>query len=150
MLASAGSVAADPSRVHRAELGGRVAWKAEVVADRTYVDRPMVYVAGPYTNPDPVQNTHDTVLEAGRIIEEGRVTPLVPHLTLLWHLVEPRSLEFWYAYDLATLARCDAVLRLEGASTGADREVEFAREIGKPVFTSKAELYAWVDEVAAS
>lgn len=116
------------------------------MTDRTYVDRPMVYVAGPYSSPDPVANTHETVHRASEMIDDGKVTPVVPHLTLLWHLVAPRTdVEFWYAYDLAILARCDAVLRLDGASTGADREVAFAEEIGKPVFTSKAELYAWVD-----
>lgn len=115
------------------------------MADRTYVDRPMVYVAAPYTRPDPVQNTHDLVHEVSTMVDEEKVTPFAPHLTLLWHVIAPRPLDFWYAYDLATLARCDAVLRLPGASTGADREVEFAVEIGKPVFTSKAELYAWAD-----
>ena len=88
--------------------------------DLRFADRPLVYLAGPYSHADPVANTHDTIRLAGRIADEGVVTPVVPHLTLLWHLVEPKPIEFWYGYDLATLARCDAVLRLEGASTGAD------------------------------
>jgi len=120
------------------------------MADRTYVDRPMVYVAGPYTSPDPVKNTHDTVHRASEMIDEGKVTPVVPHLTLLWHLVVPRTdVEFWYAYDLAILARCDAVLRLEGPSTGADREVAFAVELGLPLFTTKQALYEWADGLAS-
>jgi len=108
-----------------------------------YVNRPMVYVAAPYTRPDPVLNTHQLIGEVDAIVDEGVVTPIAPHLTLLWHLVKPRPLDFWYAYDLATLARCDAVLRLPGESTGADREVEFAKSRSIPVFYDKPSLYEW-------
>jgi hypothetical protein len=38
------------------------------------------------------------------------------------------------------LAVCDCVLRLPGESKGADAEVKFAQEIGKPVYYSIAEL----------
>lgn len=111
--------------------------------DLEYISRPLVYVAGPYTRPDPVANTHDVVKAVDRLVDDGYVTPFAPHLTLLWHLVAPRPLAFWYAYDLATLIRCDAVLRLPGESTGADREVEFAVDRGLPVFFSTDELYRW-------
>src|SRR4051812_42814019 len=91
-----------------------------------YEDRPLVYIAGPYTNPDPVANTHGVIRLASEMIDEGLVTPVIPHLTLLWHLVSPRPLDFWYAYDVALLRRCDALFRVEGASSGADMEVDFA------------------------
>lgn len=108
-----------------------------------FTRRPLVYVAAPYTRPDPVLNTHIIIAEVDEIVNDGVVTPFVPHLTLLWHLVRPRPLEFWYAYDLATLARCDAVLRLPGESTGADREVQFASAKGLPIFYDRTSLYAW-------
>jgi hypothetical protein len=38
------------------------------------------------------------------------------------------------------LDRCDAVLRVGGASAGADEMVAIARDQGKPVFTAVAEL----------
>jgi hypothetical protein len=43
-----------------------------------------------------------------------------------------------YQYPVAhrLLSRCDAVLRLPGASRGADMDVAHARELGLPVFTS--------------
>lgn len=116
---------------------------ADELDPQEYVRRPLVYVAAPYTRPDPVQNTHDLIAAVDEIVDEGVVTPIAPHLTLLWHVVRPRPLEFWYAYDLATVARCDAVLRLPGDSTGADREVEFATSRGIPVFSDRAELYRW-------
>jgi nucleoside 2-deoxyribosyltransferase len=108
-----------------------------------FVDRPLVYVAGPYSRPDPVENTHRTIRIASELCAEGLVTPVVPHLTMLWHAVEPHPLEHWYEYDLAVLARCDALLRLEGASTGADAEVEFARAREIPVFASREDLAVW-------
>jgi nucleoside 2-deoxyribosyltransferase len=108
-----------------------------------YKDRPLVYIAGPYTKPDPVENTTHVIALASELVDEGLITPLVPHLTLLWHLVRPRPLEFWYEYDVATLARCDALFRMPGESTGADREVEFARAHDIPVFTDLKDLREW-------
>jgi hypothetical protein len=108
-----------------------------------YKDRPLVYIAGPYTRPDPVENTHAVIRLASDLVDEGTVTPFVPHLTLLWHIVSPRPLDFWYEYDVATLARCDAVFRMPGESTGADKEVEFAEAASVPVFTDRERLMEW-------
>lgn len=96
-------------------------------------DRPLVYIAGPYTSPDPVLNTRSAVAWAEAVEGEGCAV-VVPHLSLLWHAISPAPVERWYARDLAVLARCDALLRFPGASTGADAEVEFAEGRGIPVF----------------
>jgi len=80
---------------------------------------------------------------ASELIDEGLVTPFVPHLTLFWHAVRPRPLEFWYAYDVALLRRCDALYRLPGASTGADAEVVYAEALGIPVITDRDALREW-------
>jgi nucleoside 2-deoxyribosyltransferase len=112
----------------------------------SYEERPLVYIAGPYTLPDPVANTNAVIAFASELIDEGLVTPLVPHLTMLWHAVAPRPLDFWYAYDVALLRRCDALFRLEGASSGADMEMEFAASHGIPTFTARDELKAWAVE----
>ena len=47
-----------------------------------------------------------------------------------------------YQYPVAQrlLERCDALLRLPGASRGADLDVERARALGLPVYTSIDEL----------
>ncbi len=107
--------------------------------------KPLVYIAGPYTNPDPVINTHCTLIKATTLVQDGRCTPIVPHLTMFWHLVDPRPIEFWYAYDLEVLAHCDIVLRLAGASTGADAEVKEAERLGIPVVYDTDELFALID-----
>lgn len=94
-----------------------------------------VYIAGPYTNPDPCINTRNAILAAEEVVKLGH-TPFVPHLTHLWHLISPHDIEFWYEYDFKWLLSCDALLRLPGKSTGADNEVSFADKHNIPVFCS--------------
>lgn len=104
---------------------------------------PLVYIAGPYTNPDPVRNTHDTVVFADQLATEGWCTPVIPHLSMLWHSIRPHDeIEWWYEYDLAMLARCDAMYRLPGASSGADAEERFALERRIPVFYDATVMFA--------
>ena len=47
-----------------------------------------------------------------------------------------------YQYPVAQrlLCRCDAVLRIPGASLGADKDVELARALGLPVYTDISAL----------
>jgi len=99
----------------------------------------LIYIAGPYTHPDPVQNTHCACKIADELIFDGFI-PYIPHLTLLWHLITPRNAQFWYDYDDRLLERCDALLRIPGDSVGADKEVLWAEELGIPVFYSIGEL----------
>lgn len=108
-----------------------------------YVERPLVYVAGPYMHPDPVENTNKAIRIGALLVEDFDVTPVIPHLTLLWHLADPHPADFWYAYDLAMLARCDALFRIPGASKGADEEVKFADKNNIPVFANYEALRRW-------
>ena len=110
-------------------------------------ERPLVYVAGPYSHPDPILNTHAAIKEASRLQETGLVTCFVPHQNLVWHLVEPKEDDHWYAHDLSFLSRCDGVFRLPGQSTGADAEEEFARERGIPVFRTADGLTSWAADL---
>lgn len=98
-----------------------------------------IYVAGPYTKPDPCVNTHKAIQVGNELIELGFV-PFVPHLTHLWHTITPRSYHYWLDYDREWLKKCDALLRLPGESAGAVTEVALARELCLPVFLSIDEL----------
>jgi nucleoside 2-deoxyribosyltransferase len=49
----------------------------------------------------------------------------------------------WLAVDFAWVEAADAVLRLPGASAGADREVEWATLLGIPVFRTVTQVIAW-------
>ena len=98
-----------------------------------------IYIAGPYAHPDPVENSRKAIMAAESLVKMGH-TPFVPHLTLMWHLVAPHDVEFWYRYDLIWLYHCEGVLRLPGKSKGADNEVEFAIAEDIPVYYNVAEI----------
>lgn len=89
----------------------------------------LVYIAGPYTSPDPVTNVRDAVFAAETVRALGGV-PFVPHLFHLWHTISPHDYDFWMALDFDMLARCDVVWRIPGESPGADREVAEAAKRG--------------------
>lgn len=95
----------------------------------------LVYVAGPYSQPDPVENTHRAVRFATALYEAsgGRLAPVVPHLSMLWHAITPMPYDVWIALDLAMVDHCDCMVRLPGASSGADGEVLRAHQRGIPV-----------------
>lgn len=92
----------------------------------------MVYIAGPYTKPDPCENTHKAIALGNEVWAAGYV-PVVPHLTMFWHTITPKPYGAWLAYDLEIMRRCDAVLRMPGESSGADAEVDEAQRLGIPV-----------------
>jgi hypothetical protein len=94
------------------------------------MSRKLLYVAGPYTRPDPVANTHAVCRVAMEIYERTEWCPVVPHLSLLWHAVTPRGERHWLDYDLHLMRRCDAVVRLPGESPGADAEIVEAVRLG--------------------
>lgn len=104
--------------------------------------KPVVYIAGPYTNPDPVENMHKAIKIADGLLDV--CSPLIPHLTGTWHMVSPKPYEDWLRIDLDYMVRCDAVYRFAGASSGADAEVKVALEHEMPVVYSETELRAWI------
>jgi hypothetical protein len=99
------------------------------------VNEPVrIYVAGPYTRPDPVANTHNAC-RAWKALRDAGFAPYCPHWTMLQQLVTPvADVGYWYDADLPWVAACDALYRLPGASAGADREAARMRELGRPVF----------------
>jgi hypothetical protein len=109
-----------------------------------FEDRPLVYVAGPYTRPDPPVNVRNAVIDADQLNASGLVTAFVPHLTILWQMICPHEdIDYWYSYDMTILRRSDALYRLPGDSTGADAEVKKAESWNIPVFYSKVDVLTW-------
>lgn len=104
-----------------------------------------VYVAGPYTADDHegVELNVARAIHAGNRLLDAGVWPYVPHLSHFQHAAKARGYEEWMALDFAWLRKCDALVRLPGKSSGADREVALAGEIGMPVFHSVEEAIRW-------
>jgi len=94
-----------------------------------------VYVAGPYTKGDVAQNVRNAIDAGDELFSRGH-TPYIPHLTHFWHMIHPRPWEDWLKIDTEWIPLCDAVLRLEGESAGADMEVKLALTLGIPVYYS--------------
>ncbi len=81
-------------------------------------------------------------IEAADVLLSAGFCPFVPHLSFFWNIVCPRPYEDWLRLDLEWLACCEALVRLEGESSGADREVARAKELGIPVYFG---LHAFLD-----
>lgn len=125
-------------------------------------DKPLlVLIAGPYmsgTEGDPAK------IAANRALLEAQALPVYErgHLPLIgeWlalpiiHAAGGRAhgdaVFEAYQYPVAQrlLERCDAVLRLPGASRGADMDVARAQALGLPVYFSAADLPARTAPVA--
>lgn len=101
-----------------------------------------VYVAGPYTHPDPVLNVRAAMDAAERLWSHGFV-PFIPHLSMFQYLVHPQPLAVWYLRDLPWVDKCDVLLRIqpEIPSCGADEvEIPRARELGLAVYFNIEDL----------
>lgn len=111
-------------------------------------ERLRVYVAGPLSDADPDKRERKVAdaMDAGIALMKAGFAPLVPHLT---HFLDHRAIDVhnvtfphadWMAVDLPWLDCADAVLRLPGASVGADMETERADELNIPVYYSLGQL----------
>ncbi|MEM7512277.1 MAG: DUF4406 domain-containing protein [Bacteroidota bacterium] len=113
----------------------------------------MILIAGPYrsgTNDDPAlmkKNLGFLESVALPLFRKGHLPMIGEWVALpLLKLAEYKKPgdEIWqeiqYPVAHKLLEKCDAVLRLEGASTGADNDVKIAKERGLPVYYSIDEI----------
>jgi hypothetical protein len=118
------------------------------------MNKPVVYIASPYTKGDPAVNAHFQCRVFDELMNDGIVWPVAALWSHFQHTVFPRPYQDWIAYDLAMIPRYDACLRLNATtnrlpsyiirdSTGADNEVAAFQSLGKPVFYTTKDLYAW-------
>jgi len=99
----------------------------------------VIYIAGPYTKGDVALNVRNAIDAGDTLLEKGYI-PFVPHLSHFWHFISPKTHREWLEIDKAILERCDALLRLEGESAGADEEVNHARQLGIDIYWSIKDL----------
>lgn len=113
----------------------------------------LILVAGPYrsgTGDDPAlmaKNLARLEAAAVEIWDAGHVPVIGEWIALplmrIGGSAEPGSPAYErYAYPVAhrLLDHCDAVLRIQGDSKGADEDVRRAHAGGKPIFRSVAEI----------
>jgi hypothetical protein len=99
----------------------------------------MIMVAGPYSAPTPegrAANLLKMNLAAAALAKRGHIPVIGVNaaLPVLEAAGLPYSDKLMMEISLALAARCDAVLHL-ARSTGADREADLIRGLGRPVFT---------------
>ena len=113
----------------------------------------MVLVAGPYrsgTNDNPVliaQNVAamtDTCLQLFRaghlpVMDEWFDLPLIEHAGSTG-IGDPAFNEIFHPISRRLVAKCDGCLRIGGPSVGADEMVSLAKQHGKAVYHSLAEI----------
>jgi hypothetical protein len=93
-----------------------------------------VYISCPLTSSGRVtENVHNALEAANKLLDAGFAV-YVPHWNVIQDMAFPRGYDFWLAHDLEWLTACNILLRLPGDSSGADVEVQKARELGKPVW----------------
>ena len=105
-----------------------------------------VYVAAPYTYPDPAVNVGNACEAAEEIMSRTGWLPFVPHLFHLWHLIIPHPYEFWMNMDENWMQACHALVRLPGESEGADVDMSGAVDLGIPVLIGLEEFIEWAKE----
>jgi hypothetical protein len=109
----------------------------------------MILIAGPYrsgTNDEPerLQQNLSRLEEAAWPLFRAGHLPMIGEWVALpvlssagvTELSDPLAVDVMYPTAERLLERCDAVLRLPGASKGADQDVEIARKRGIPVYTA--------------
>jgi len=113
----------------------------------------LILIAGPYrsgTNDDPKliqQNLDNLEAMAVPIFRKGHVPMIGEWVALpIMKLAGSSAIgdEVWdevqYPVAHRLLEKCDAVLRIDGASKGADMDVEIAKSRGLPVYRSLDEI----------
>ncbi|CAG7581541.1 MAG: putative ribosyltransferase-like protein [uncultured marine phage] len=98
-----------------------------------------VYIASPYTKGDTAVNVKRQ-LDMVDLLMDHKFAPFAPLYSHFQHMAHPRDYEDWLEVDMIWVEACDCILRLDGESSGADREVEYAKSLSKPVFYTVGEL----------
>jgi len=82
-------------------------------------------------------------LDIGVLLLDRGYAPYIPHLTAILEMAKGmRDRDTWLELDRAFLLTCDALLRLDGVSPGADQELVWAVQANIPCYMSLDTLFA--------
>lgn len=82
-----------------------------------------------------------------QLFQDG-AAPYCPHWSIFQDMLFHREYEDWMTLDFEIIKRCDALIRMNGKSDGADREVDLATELGIPVFYNYPDVVVFIKEWA--
>jgi len=107
----------------------------------------IIYIAGAISNGHSAtprgiyQNVKTAQFYYEQLIKKG-YSPILPHLSYYAWLDMKEDVDWktWIEMDLDYVEASIGLLRIPGESKGADREVEFAKKIGKPVYFNLNEI----------
>lgn len=94
-----------------------------------------VYIAGPLTKGNRIENIRNAFLVASTVMSFGH-TPFVPHHYDFMELIAGTcgTYEDFMRVDFEWLELCDVIIRIPGESLGADREVIRMLNLGRKVY----------------
>lgn len=99
----------------------------------------IVYIASPYTNGSQAQNVGLQIKAYMNLILMG-YCPIAPLLSHFAEIYFPLPYEKWIEIDFKLIEISDIILRIEGESSGADKEVEYAEKLNKKIVYNISEL----------
>lgn len=114
-----------------------------------YLTPPLIYVAGPYTDPDPweaEQNVRRAEAVGYEVAKLG-AWPVIPHSNTRPCFGSAYTPRMAYAATLQMMRRCDGVFMMRDwkRSTGATDERAEALRLRMPVFYELRWLELWLD-----
>ena len=104
-----------------------------------------IYVAGPYSNGNIVDNVDIAIQYASELVDMG-YAPFCPHLYHFVEIYNKKTWDSWMKIDLEFLSRCDVLIRIPGESIGADIEVTEAIKSGIPVLNNLEEAEEFIKQ----
>lgn len=102
-----------------------------------------IYIASPYSIGDKKSNVEKQEDVASILIDHEAV-PIWPLCSNYINKRHPKPYETWMQQDFELLEMCDCLLRLDGESEGADREVNHALSCGIDCFFDLDELLEYI------
>ncbi len=104
----------------------------------------VIYLATPMTKGEWVTNWDKCLIIADRLRIKG-YAPYPPVVSWSWQQHTRYTPEEWLQYDFNLILVSDGVLRVNGDSAGADREMDFAVRHNINTYWSEHELYQGQD-----
>ena len=107
-----------------------------------YTENKMVFLSGPYsTGENSIEENVRLARYYCNYIQEQGLSVYSPHAYHSFAQLDSLLYEDWMDICFDWIDACDIVFRIGGASEGADREVQYARQSGKEVIHKIGDIF---------